>query len=518
MSGVSIIGASRLQRFTRVQRLLLATIACALITAVATPLRGYLDLANIVMLFLLTVLLLAVVLGRDAAILASALSVLLFDIFFVPPRFSLAVANLQYVITFAVMLATALVTTHLTAGLKRKAEEALQREQTTQALYAIAREMAGTLTIAQINAIVQRFIAEQLHAQAWLWISADHGSALTIDTTTAPFALETHLLKAVVHGGEAINTQAPPDSGYAALYLPLRTVMRTRGALALAWSIHSLELTPERRALLDTIASLAAIAIERLHYVEVAQTTQLNIISERLRSSILSALSHDLRTPLTVLVGLADSLSLIDPPLPAPALDIAQALREQSTHLANLVANLLDMARLNAGNIALRREWQPLDDVIGASIQLLGSALYEHPVKIRLANDLPLLEFDAVLIERVFCNLLENAAKYAPANTPIEIDARIDGNCVVVSVSDSGPGFTAPQAVDFFAMFARGMTESNAPGVGLGLAICRAIVEAHGGAIGLCNTSNGLSRETGGGCVYFSLPRGEPPIVEAEPA
>jgi two-component system sensor histidine kinase KdpD len=257
---------------------------------------------------------------------------------------------------------------------------------------------------------------------------------------------------------------------------------------------------------------LVAIAIERLHYVDVAHTTQLDMVSERLRSSILSALSHDLRTPLTALVGLADSLSLIKPALPAQALETAQALHEQAARMASLVGNLLDMARLNAGKVTLRREWQPLEEVIGASIKLLGSALASHPVHVSLPADLPLLEFDAVLLERVFCNLLENAAKYSPEGSSVEIDARQSGEFVEVRVGDHGGGFPVSNRDSLFNMFVRGQTESTTPGTGLGLAICRAIIEAHGGEIDADN------RPEGGACVRFTLPSGVPPVLEEESA
>jgi two-component system sensor histidine kinase KdpD len=258
------------------------------------------------------------------------------------------------------------------------------------------------------------------------------------------------------------------------------------------------------------LASLLAVALERLHYVEVAQATEVRMLTERLRSSILSALSHDLRTPLTAMVGLAGSLFLIKPPLPDPALETAQALHEQADRLAGLVGNLLDMARLNAGEVTLRREWQPLEEVVGAGIKLLGNALADHPVKVDLARDLPLLEFDAVLIERVFCNLLENAAKYAPGSTAIELSARRDGEVVDISVRDHGPGFPSHRRDELFNMFVRGQTESDKPGTGLGLAICKAIVEAHGGRIRADN------HPEGGACVSFTLPVGSPPTVEEE--
>ena len=253
----------------------------------------------------------------------------------------------------------------------------------------------------------------------------------------------------------------------------------------------------------------SAIAVERLHYVEVAQQSELQMVTERLRSSILSALSHDLRTPLTVLVGLADSIALA-PAVPAPVLENAAALRDQAARLAGLVGNLLEMARLNAGSVTLRQEWQPLEEVVGSSLKLLGAALGRHRLHIDLAPDLPLLRFDAVLIERVLCNLLENAAKYSPAAGEIRLAAELAGDWVEISVSDEGPGFPDLIAEQLFGMFVRGSGESAMPGTGLGLAICRAIVDAHGGRIRIENLAGR------GGRVVVALPRGEPPPVEEE--
>ncbi len=493
------------ERFKLWQRILFTVLACSATTLLATPLLGHLDLANIVMLFLLTVLLIAVSLGRSAAVLAAVLSVLLFDIFFVPPRFSLAVSNIQYLVTFAVMLATALIVGQLAAGLKQKAREAQVREQRTQALYEVARQLAGTLALEQVIDIARQFIRFQLNADTAILLPEEEGANAKLS-----FRIEPHLARVALDSGQLVRDSGTAGSGYASLYLPLRASMRIRGVLAVALPADSPDLPPENLALLEALASLIAIAVERLHYVDVAQATQLGMVSERLRSSILSALSHDLRTPLTALVGLADSLFLIKPALPAPALETAQAMHEQAARLAGLVGNLLDMARLNAGNVTLRREWQPLEEVIGASIKLLGNALAAHPVRVALPADLPLLEFDAVLVERVFCNLLENAAKYAPAGTDVEIFASQLADSVEIRVCDHGPGFPAGNLSALFEMFARGQTESGKPGTGLGLAICRAIVEAHGGEISAEN------RPDGGACIRFTLPKGVPPVLEEE--
>ena len=497
------------ERFKPWQRSLLTVLACAATTLLATPLIGHLDLANIVMLFLLTVLVIAVTLGRSAAVLASVLSVLLFDIFFVPPRFSLAVANIQYLVTFAVMLATGLITGQLAAGLKRKAGEAEVREQRTRALYEIARDLAGALALEQVVELTRRFVSRQFAAEAQLLPAEEYAHLLP--AAAAPSGtIDRLLVNMAGDSSRTVRRDALSGDGHAALYLPLRASRRTRGVLAVVFPAETPAPSEDGVALLEALASLVAIAVERLHYVDVAQSSQLKIVSERLRSSILSALSHDLRTPLTALVGLADSLFLVKPALPASALDTAQALHEQADRLAGLVGNLLDMARLNAGQIKLRREWQPLEEVIGASIKLIEGALAAHPVKVTLPPGLPLLEFDAVLLERVFCNLLENAAKYSPPGSGIDIVAEAADEHVEVRVCDRGPGFPAADNDRLFDMFVRGDGSSGKPGTGLGLAICRAIVEAHGGTIAAAN------RPDGGACVRFTLPRGTPPVVEEE--
>lgn len=484
--------------------------ACAATSLLATPLLGYLDLANIVMLFLLTVLIVAVKLGRNAAILASLLSVFCFDVFFVPPRFSLAVSDFQYLITFAVMLATGLTTAHFTSSLRQRALEAMRREQQTQALYLLAKQLAGALRVEQVHEITEGFVASQLPAQAAVLVPDEARKTLRLARPGQGLAFEPHLAHVAFDGGKFVRSDEVSDMGYASLYFPLRTAMRMRGVLAVAFAAQPGEPSDESISLLDALASLVAVALERLHYVEVAQATEVKMLTERLRSSILSALSHDLRTPLTAMVGLADSLFLIKPALPAAALETAQALHEQAERLAGLVGNLLDMARLNAGEVTLRKEWQPLEEVVGASIKLLGGVLLAHPLKVSLDRSLPLLEFDAVLIERVLCNLLENAAKYAPVQTPIELTARQLGNQVEVVVLDRGPGFPEAQREEVFNMFVRGHGAVSKPGSGLGLAICKAIVEAHGGCIGADE------RAEGGAAVRFTLPVGTPPSIEEE--
>ena len=497
-------------QFGQMQRLGLTVVACAAVTALATPLIDILELTNIAMIFLLTVLLVSVWLGRRAGILASVLSVLCFDVFFVPPRFSLAVSNVQYVVTFVVMLITALTTTHLTSVLRQRAREAVAREQRTQAMYQLARQLAGTLTVEQVAALATAFVADQLRAASLILVPDEDQHGLSAAAGQAALPVDARLAEVAYASGECVHGDAACGHGLASLYLPLPASMRIRGVLAVSFAADSGEPINEARALLEAVASLVAVALERLHYVEVARTTEVRMLTERLRTSILSALSHDLRTPLTAMVGLADSLFLIKPALPATALETAQALGEQAGRLAGLVANLLDMARLKAGEVILRREWQPLEEVIGAAIKLLGTALAEHPVKVTLDPALPLLQFDAVLIERVLCNLLENAAKHSPSGGIIDVVARPVGSMVEIQVLDRGPGLPAERRDSLFEMFVRGPGEGALPGAGLGLAICRAIVEAHGGQM------TAADREGGGAAVGFTLLLGDPPGIEEE--
>ena len=487
-----------------------ALVFCAIITVAAMPLIGYLVLANIVMLYLLGVLLIGVKFGRGPAVLAAFSSVALFDFFFVPPQLSFTVNDAQYLVTLAVMLAVALITGQLTAGLRQQADAAFLKERRTQALYEMARDLAGALTIEQSADIVRRFLFDAFSLDVALLLPDEVGQLGPVAKLQGSFKIDHRLALLAFDQGEPVEDFTLSGYGYGAGYFPLKAPMKVRGVIVFVPNSQNTQAIKEQKTLLATISSLVAIAIERLHYVDVAQTTQVQIVSERLRSSILSALSHDLRTPLTALVGLADSLTLARPPLEATALETAEAIREQALRLSGLVGNLLDMARLHAGSVTLRKEWQLLEEVVGASIQLLGRGLANHQIRVALSKGLPLVEFDAVLVERVLCNLLENAAKYAPPGSVIEIAGEMKAGFAEVSVCDHGPGFPPDRQGAMFEMFVRGAAESATPGVGLGLAICRAIVEAHGGTMGAVN------RPEGGACVVFSLPGGTPPTVEEE--
>ena len=490
-----------------------AAAACGVTTLIATPLTPIFALANIVMLFLLAVVGVAVRFGRGPAVLAAFLNVAAFDFFFVSPRMSFAVSDVQYLLTFAVMLAVGLITGQLTAGLRFQARVATHRETRSRALFEVARDLSSVLLTEQCVEIAERTIGREFRGRAHVFL-LDMAEQLqmprsapneaTLDIGTAKWALD--------HNEAAgLGTDTLPGSAW--LYLPLKAPMRTRGVLALQPEQPRLLLVPEQRQQLETFAVLSAIALERVHYVEVAQQATVQIESERLRNSLLSALSHDLRTPLAALYGLADTLTSAVPPLPDRPLDIARAIGAEARRMNAMVSNLLDMARLQSGAVRLNRDWQPIEEVVGTALVSVGAALAGHTVRTALAPGLPLVAFDAVLIERVFANLLENAAKYTPIGSEVTVSARAVSPDLLVSVADNGPGLPAGREERLFEKFSRGERESATPGVGLGLAICRAIVEAHGGRIWVESVAAPAPHH--GARFFFTLPLGTPPSMPA---
>ena len=538
---------------TKLKGYYFATAACATTSLVADLILPYFELANVVMLFLLGVVLISSKYGRGPGIFSSVISVASFDFFFVTPRFSFTVSDTQYLLTFTVMFVVALVISNLTANLRYQAVVAMHRERRSRALYDLGKSLASTLTSAHIieisihhlTGIFQSKIAiilpdsQEKITQPVLNHSHARTSDIDLDLGIAQWVYD--------HQEQAgFGTNTLPSAPI--LYIPLQAPMRTRGVLAILpnntvdGNLGKTKRTiflPEQRQLLDTFASQIAIAIERVHYVDVAQDALVSMESERLRNSVLSAISHDLNTPLTTIVATAD---LLKQQLSLEEQESQQAdrkytrkhddkrheyvemLYEQSIRMKNLVVNLLDMARLQSGKVKLNKQWQMLEEVVGTALRTMKQSLIKHHIVVDLTNthsatlsdELPLIEFDAVLIDRVLCNLLDNAAKYAPEGSKIIISARTEQQDMLISVSDEGSGLPENLENQMFDKFTRGEKESAKAGVGLGLSICKAIVEAHGGKIWANNKSPSASSYTGskvetGAIFTFSLPLGTPP-------
>ncbi|MEE2978310.1 MAG: sensor histidine kinase KdpD [Pseudomonadota bacterium] len=501
-----------------------ACVYVGIATALSSLVRPVFDLANIVMLFLAAVVAVAMRHGRGPAALASVLSVALFDFFFVPPRFSFAVSDVQYLLTFGVMLAVGMLVGQLTAGLREQAEVAVQREAAAHALYEAARELSAALTLDQIVSIGGRFVNATFGGRcAFFFVGLDGrlGApqvAKPEGSTDAPSGmpnLDRVLADWTYQHGQPAGTGTHTLPSGSVLYLPLKAPMAIRGVLAVEPETFQVLAQPDNRRQIDACATLIAIAIERVHYVEVARDALVRIESERLRNSLLAAVSHDLRTPLTGLVGMAETLLRAQPPLPALQAEAAAAIGQQAQRMRTMVTNLLDMARLQNQDVKLRLEWQSVEELVGAALQAIP--LPDHRVVVDDLAALPLIRCDGPLMERVLSNLLENAGKFAPAGTEVRISGEIvhdeaRGNELRLRVRDHGPGVPAGSVQTIFEKFTRGEKESATTGVGLGLAVCEAIVSAHHGHIWVEAPADG------GACFVVALPAAEPPPLEdAEP-
>ncbi len=476
---------------------------CVAATLIGLPLAGTLDTASLVLLFIVAVVLSGARFGRGPAVLAACLSVLCFNVVFVEPRFSLAVANEQLVFTLGVMLLVGLIVGHLTASLRGQARAAREGERLVRRLYDISRELGTALTVQQVDEVARQFMRAQLAAEVTLW--ARNPSAARVSPTAISEALEARAVEVMLHGSR------PPvelhDDG--TLVIALQGPMAIRGVMVLK-RLEVASWNDNERRLIDACASLIGSALERIHYIEVAQESAVEIEGERLRNVLLSAISHDLRTPLASLVRLAESLALIRPsPSPQQAI-IALSIAGSARRMSAMVNNLLDMARVESGKVRLRLEWLPVEEVIGTAVAASEALLVGRKLNIQVPDDMPMFRLDAVLMERVLVNLLENAAKYTPEGATITMEAVAFPDELWLCVSDDGPGFRTSRPQDLFRKFERGARESATPGVGLGLALCRAIVEAHGGEI------RAETAASGGARFVMVFARNAPPDVSIE--
>jgi two-component system sensor histidine kinase KdpD len=506
-----------------------AVAICAVITLLASQIRDRIDLVNLVMLYLVGVIYAAARIGRGPGVLLSFLSVAAFDFFFVPPRMSLSVTDTQYLLTFTGMLLTSLVISHLTSSLRREARVASKRERRTGAMYAMAGELGAALATEQIVGIGMRHVSEVFRAKVAILLP-DSADKVRQKLDPSEPSAEAWLLKESVIdldvGQWVYDQQKPAGRGTdtlpaaAALYLPLKAPMRTRGVLAVTTRNAGELDVPEQKRMLDAFAAQIALALERVHYVDIARDALVSMESERLRNSLLSAISHDLRTPLTTIVGFASMLAEAHGDARSPAnAELIAAIHDESLRMTSIVTNLLDMARLQAGGLRLNLQWLLLEETVGAALRACRRVLDGRPVEVRLPADLPFLQLDAVLMERLFSNLLENAAKYTPPGSKLVIGAEnvsVAGEPFVrVYLDDNGPGLPANMEDSVFEKFTRGEKESAKPGIGLGLSICRAIVEAHGGTIGANNRLNASAADAqvDGARFWFTLPVEPPPPV-----
>ncbi|MGE0454651.1 MAG: DUF4118 domain-containing protein [Vicinamibacteria bacterium] len=487
-------------------------LACTLGAQAMAP---FFAITNIAMVYLLGVAFVATRSTRGPAAFASVLSVAAFDFFFVPPRLTFAVADTQYVLTFAVMLLVALLISTLATRVRHQADVVRERESRTAALYAMSRELAATRGQAEIAESSARHVEDLVRGAAAVLLPRDGGGFETIGARGASFRLEARdegvARWTLEHGRLAgLGTDTLPGSG--ALFLPLVGTAGPLGALGIR-PAGARGLSPDQLHLLETLASQTSAALERARLAEDAQRALVDVETERLRNALLSSVSHDLRTPLSAITGAATSLLDARTPLGGPASrELIETIHEEAFRLNRLVGNLLDMTRLESGSLRVQKEWLPVEELVGAALDRLEGQLGARRVETRLPEELPLVPVDEILIEQVLVNLVENALKYSPPESPIEISAARAPDAVAIEVADRGPGIPPGEEERIFEKFQRLESRGRQGGVGLGLTICRGILTAHGGRILAEN------REGGGAAFRFTLPlEGGAPALAREP-
>lgn len=490
---------------------LLAFGAVVAATAVAYPLRSVLAPANLVMIYLMAVVGVAMRASRRTSFLASVLSVAAFDFFCVPPYFSFAVSDTEYILTFVVMLSIALIISDLTVRIREQAARAVGREARTQSLYRFTRELAAESQIFEIARRATGLTEEAFGCPVMLLLPESgriNFKRRTTDRLLVPVS-EEGIAQWVFDHDQRAGKGTDTLSGAHALYMPVRAAGPVLGVMAVIPTDADLTASPEQMNQLAVFATLTAQAMERASAAMLARDSEVRIRTEEMRSSLLSAVSHDLRTPLASITGAATSLlGQGDRFTPETRHELLESIADEAERLGRLVNNLLEMTRLGSGTVEIHRDWHSLEEIVGATLNRLAKLLSKHPVKAIVPATLPLVQVDEVLIEQVLVNLLENAAKYTPESTEIEIECSAAGSEVITEVRDRGPGFDPVEANHLFEKFYRGKS-STGRGVGLGLAIAHAIVRAHGGRI------QALNRSGGGTIIRFMLPGAESMPAEA---
>lgn len=487
-----------------------SVVSCTAIDAVISPYVIQVDLA---MVYLLGIVLTASLAGRGPSLLATLLGVAAFDFFFVPPYLTFAVSDVRYIFTFGVMFVIAFVISGLTVRVREHAIAARQREKSTSALYNLSRELAHERGLERLSKAVVKHIGEVFMSEVVVLLPDNKGALMTQAAGPEPLDLDQRELSAaqwVFDRSQRAGLGTDTLPGAKALYLPLVTSSKTVGVVGILPGAAGSAFNLEQIHALESFANQSAMAIERALLAEEAQQALLKAETETLRNTMLSSVSHDLRTPLAAITGAATTLLQQNVALDeAGRRELLQTISEEADHLNKIIRNVLDMTRLEAHAITIKKEWQSLEEIAGVVLNRLSDKLKDRLLTTSLPASLPLVPFDPLLIEQVLMNLFDNALKYSPAGTPLEFSAIAKNDTLLIELADRGSGIPQGGEERIFEKFMRGSAAGG--GIGLGLTISRAIVAAHGGRIWAEN-------RPGGGAVFrLTLPLGgEQPHMERE--
>jgi two-component system sensor histidine kinase KdpD len=478
--------------FERLQGYLLGIVATAVSGAVCRLGLNYLQLADVIMIHLMAVVVISTRFGIGPSLFTAVVSNLSFDFFFVPPPFEFNLPDVQSIVTFSVMLAVAVVISGLNERLRREKEIARLREARTAALYSMSRELSIVSTMDQLVAVATRHVERMFGARAIILLAEADGALRVSSARQSQVELEQTSLAELAWARRDL-VAGPAGSG---CYVPLLGSHEPVGVLGVVPS--PLADRPELRELLETCSHQTATAIERTLRSKDAQRAQVQVETERLRSSLLSAVSHDLKTPLTAILSAARTLSK-NRDAAAPN-NLLGTIVDEAERLDALVTNVLALTRLESGTVEIQKREEAIDEVIGSALRRVSERVRGRAVHTDVPVETPLVPMDPMLIEQVVINLLENTIKYTPTHSPIDIRAYREGMSVKVAIDDRGGGIPFDEHEKVFEKFYRGRGVAGDGGMGLGLTICRAIITAHGGRISIHD------RVGGGASVQFSLP------------
>lgn len=487
---------------------LMAMLGCTLVTVSLVALTRWFDLANVVMLYLLVIVFISVRFGRAPGIFAALLSVLSFDLFFVEPKLSFSVSDVQYLVTFAVMLIVSLIINNLAVGLRFQAQNARKREQQAISMSHLAQNLSAARKNDEIISQSIVWLNKHIASKALMVMPNADGKLLLVSETHAPADFNWTVSQWVFDHNESAGLATNTLPANTMHYRALATSSRVLAVLALKPTDNDNFNQPEQQRTLDVALAQITLALERVHYAKVAQNALIRVESERLRGSLLSALSHDIRTPITVLSGLATSLAT--QPL---ALDeqkqLAVDIEQQARVIQRLVINILDYVALQSGGMKLNKQWVSLEEIIGSNIRQLDPYLKNRQIKIDIPHAVDFIYTDELILSRILNNLLTNAINYTPDSATIEIQATLDQPSYIqrnqnsqhhqsplhnqnlphyqITVTDSGQGLPIGMEEKIFERFTRGDTESSTTGLGLGLALSRDLVKHLGGTLSAHN-------------------------------
>ncbi len=491
---------------------MLSLAAVALCTGLDYLVSPYLTVVDLAMVYLLGIVLVSSRTRGGPAFLATFFSVVAFDFFFIPPIFTYTVHDARYFVTFVVMFVVALVISRMTLRIREQANASRQRERRIASLYSLSRELVHERGLERLTAAATRHINDLFPGRAMLLLPDGRGGLKepVIDGRTCVFdPKEMSVAQWSFDHDKYAGLGTDNLPGAEALYLPLTTSTRTVGVLGILPNQGTPGFGPEQIQDMQSFANQIALAVDRALLSEEAEKALLQAETEALRSTLLSSVSHDLRTPLAAITGAATALLQRDIMLEQKdKQELARTIQEEAEHLNRIIRNVLDMTRLESKAITVKKEWQSIEEIVGVALDRLSERLGSRRVVIDIPSDLPLVPFDPLLMEQVLMNLLDNAVKYAPDGGPIEVMAGLkDGNTLLVEISDHGPGIAPAELEHIFEKFVHG----SGGGMGLGLAICRAIINAHGGRIWAEN------RPEGGSVFRFTLPvEGSPVLPDPE--